>query len=145
MTTFTRQPFREPDTLSIGICCRDRRRARLLLQEVLLMGCWLRPTGFNTTRRMPARISSPPTTAPAVNHSPPKVTAVTSANTGSRAKMSAVRVALVYCCAHVWMAKAIAVANTPVSTSANTTPGDHDTRGGSAGSAKVDNRAVHRI
>ena len=74
---------------------------------------------FSSTAKMPSRISAPPHKASTVVFSPPNNTAVIKAKTGSRAKMSAVRVGVVYCCAQVCRTKARAVANKPVRTMAN--------------------------
>src|SRR5690348_9128335 len=100
--TLRRKPFAlQGLTLSIGTTRPRRDRSVLLLATPALMGCYLEAIGFNSTVRIPAKIKAAPAKPTFVTPSFPKVTAVARANTGSNAKISAVRVELVYCWPHV--------------------------------------------
>src|SRR4051812_42142253 len=109
------------------------------------MGCQLEAIGFNSTIRIPAKIKAAPANPTFVTPSFAKTTAVARANTGSKAKITAVRVALVYRWPHVWRLNATAVAKTPVRTSAITRFGDQSTRAGSHNSARLERTAAHKI
>ncbi len=74
-----------------------------------------RKVNFSSTNKIPPTMRVPPSTEDHRSSSPPATTAVIKANTGSSAKISAVRVGVVYCWAQVCRAKATAVAKTPVS------------------------------
>src|SRR5580698_2339106 len=94
-------------------------------------GCGPKRKGFNSTIRMPARMSAAPASARTESTSPAIRYAVTQANTGSMAKISAVRVGLVQRCAQVWTVNASAVASRLVTPSAIHTWNVHAIRTGS--------------
>src|SRR3984957_16722004 len=70
----------------------------------------LRPNGFNSTIRTPHNMSAAPTVPRPESTSPTSRNDVIQANTGSIAKIRAVRVGLVQRCAQVWIENATAVA-----------------------------------
>ena len=85
--------------------------------------------GFNSTVRIPARISMAPATALGESTSRAARNDVTQAKTGSNEKIRAVRVGVVNCCAQLCTENDRAVASRLVTASAATTAQLQTTRG----------------
>src|SRR5579862_6855866 len=86
-------------------------------------GCGLKRIGFSSTNKMPVRISAAPRAARRERTSPAKMKAVTQENIGSRARIKAVRVGVVCCCAQVCTEKPSAIASRLVTPRATITAG----------------------
>src|SRR6266704_867728 len=76
------------------------------------------PAAEGSASTIPARIAAQPPQPSAPSRSPASVNPKSAVQTGSMAKASAVRVALVLRCAQLWTRKPSALANTPVTSSA---------------------------
>src|ERR1700677_412970 len=113
-----------------GINRNSAARSRLYFRNRMLV--YPMRKGFNSTSKTPHKISTAPTVARPESNSPARRNEVIQANTGSIAKMRAVRVGLVQRCAQVWMENASAVAKRLVTVSAPNKGSVHWMRTGSA-------------